>query len=388
MSHARSVALAAAAGAIAVAGLPTGSFATSADAPEISYTSQPDELAVFLNGIAYARDELTLPGGAAARVILPETAYTDTLILREDGERVSPYRVGRGSGQLAVEWQSQPGAAVRDVTLEYLLGGVGWTPRYDLWLAADEASSTDTSVQLDALAEIVNGAITMDDVSTRLVAGEVDPAMAVDAMSQISANQYIAGYQEPAAVAPAPTGSLDIQHVYDVGRLTADPGEVVSLRLFGGDLPARRLHLWNAQTDDRVSVIYKVTNESPAPFADGIVRAYQDGLFIGSDAIELTPVGGEGSVTVGTLPDVRASRAESSTAVAGDEFRYRNEVQLTVSDFGAQPVSLEIVDQLPPEAEELGASLQPERTAGNLLRWRVTVEPSDTLVITYDYKVE
>jgi hypothetical protein len=388
MSHARLRVLTATVGAIVLSALPTAPLAASGDAADVSYTSRPDEVAVFLNGIAYARDELSLPGGVEARVILPDTVFTDTLILRQDGERVSPYRVDRGSGQLAVEWQSDPGEAVREVTLEYLLGGVGWSPRYDLWLGADEDTGPETRVDLDALAEIANGALSMDDVVTQLVVGEVDPAMAVDAVAQISANQYIAGYEEPAAIAAAPTGAVDIQHVYDVGRLTADPGEVVSLRLFGGDLPARRLHLWNAQTDDRVSVIYKVRNDGPAPFAEGIVRSYQDGLFIGSDTLELTPVGSEGSVTVGTLPDVRASRAESSTALGGEEFRYRNEVQLTVSNFGSEPVALEIVDQLAPEAQELTASLEPERTAGNLLRWQVTIGPSATLVISYDFKIE
>ena len=46
------------------------------------------------------------------------------------------------------------------------------------------------------------------------------------------------------------------------------------------------------------------------------------------------------------------------------------------------------MDQVPPEAQELEATVEPERTPGNLLRWQVTVEPASTLTIGYDYKVE
>jgi len=373
---------------------PAGSPAAAAAGDQISYTSTPDQVAIFMNGIAYAHDSLSLPKGVDARVVLPDSVFADTLVLREDGQRVARYRLDRSTGSPAVEWQSTPDTAdtgddgLREVTLEYLLAGVGWSPTYDMWLGAQ----TDEMVGFDAFAEVSNGALPMEDVATRLVAGRVDPTQMVDAVSQITANQYIAGYEDPLAapVAPAaaPTGSMDIQHVYDVGMVSAEPGDTVYLGLFDGSLPARRLHLWNAQTDDQVSVIYKVRNDSDMPFAEGIVRSYQDDLFIGSDFMELTPVGGEGSITAGYLPDVRVSRAESRAALSTGGFGYTDEVELTITNLATAPVELEVVDQLPPEAQALQATVEPERTAGNLLRWQVTVEPSSTLVLRYDYKVE
>ncbi len=368
-------------------------FTAAAAGEQISYTSTPDEVAIFMNGIAYVHDSLLLPEGVDARVVLPDSVFADTLVLREDGQRVARYRLDRSTGSRAVVWQSAPRATdgedgLREVTLEYLVAGVGWSPTYDMWLAAD----TDETVGFDAFAGVSNGALPMEDVATRLVAGRVDPTQMVDAVSQITANQVIAGYEDPLAapVAPiaAPTGSLDIQHVYDVGSVSAEPGDTVYLGLFGGSLPARRLHLWNAQTDDQVSVIYKVRNESDMPFAEGIVRSYQDDLFIGSDFMELTPEGGEGSITAGYLPDVRVSRAESRAALSTGSFGYQDEVELTITNLGTEPVELEVVDQVPAEAEALEATVEPERTPGNLLRWQVTVEPSSTLVLGYEYKVE
>ena len=373
---------------------PAGSLTAAAAGDQISYTSTPDQVAIFMNGIAYAHDSLSLPMGVDARVVLPDSVFADTLVLREDGQRVARYRLDRSTGSPAVEWQSTPDTAdtgddgLREVTLEYLIAGVGWSPTYDMWLGAQ----TDEMVGFDAFAEVSNGALPMEDVATRLVAGRVDPTQMVDAVSQITANQYIAGYEDPLAapVAPAaaPTGSMDIQHVYDVGMVSAEPGDTVYLGLFDGSLPVRRLHLWNAQTDDQVSVIYKVRNDSDMPFAEGIVRSYQDDLFIGSDFMELTPVGGEGSITAGYLPDVRVSRAESRAALSTGGFGYTDEVELTITNLATAPVDLEVVDQLPPEAQALQATVEPERTAGNLLRWQVTVEPSSTLVLRYDYKVE
>ncbi len=375
---------------------PAGSV-TVAAAGQVSYTSAPDQVAIFMNGIAYASDSLSLPAGVDARVVLPDTVFADTLVLREDGRRVARYRVDRSTGSPVVEWQSTPGPAdadgggLREVTLEYLLAGVGWNPSYDMWLGAD----ADETVGFDAFAEVSNGALAMEDVATRLVVGRVDPNQMVDAVSQITANQVIAGYEDPLAAplvpggpVAAPTGSMDIQHVYDVGSVSAEPGDTVFLGLFEGRLPARRLHVWNAQADDQVSVIYKVRNDSDVPFAEGIVRSYQDDLFIGSDFMELTPVGGEGSVTAGFLPDVRVSRAESRAALSTGSFGYTDEVELTITNLGTERVELEVVDQVPPEAQELEATVEPERTPGNLLRWQVTVEPASTLTIGYDYKVE
>ena len=372
---------------------PAGSV-TAAAGDQVSYTSAPDQVAIFMNGIAYAQDSLSLPSGLDARVVLPDTVFADTLVLREDGRRVARYRIDRSTGSPVVEWQAAPDATttgvdgLREVTLEYLLAGVGWSPAYDMWLGAE----TDETVGFDAFAEISNGALPMEDVATRLVAGRVDPSQMVDAVSQITANQVIAGYEDPLAAplvpVAAPTGAMDIQHVYDVGDVSAEPGDTVFVGLFEGSLPARRLHLWNAQTDDQVSVIYKVRNDSDVPFAEGIVRSYQDDLFIGSDFMELTPVGGEGSITAGFLPDVRVSRAESRAALSTGGFGYQDEVELTITNLGTVPVELEVVDQVPPEAQALEATVEPERTPGNLLRWQIMVEPSSELVIGYEYKVE
>mgnify|MGYP000290703066 CR=1 FL=1 len=56
----------------------------------------------------------------------------------------------------------------------------------------------------------------------------------------------------PQPLEQVPVGQVDIQHTYDIGLLTADPGDTIYSQIVGQELPARRLHVWNAQTDQQV----------------------------------------------------------------------------------------------------------------------------------------
>jgi len=352
---------------------------------QISYTSAPDRVAVFLNNVAYARDEVALPGGVDVRIVLPPTVYADTLVLRENGQRVSNYRLNYGAGQPTIKWQSATDSELRDISMEYLLGGVSWRPTYDMWVGAD----TDETVYLDYFAEITDSSLDLDEVETQLVAGMVDLARPIAPAAELSMNQKLAGFEAADSLAvSAPVGQVDIQHTYDIGDLTAEPGDTIYAQLAGQELPARRLHIWNAPTDQQVTVIYKVKNETDQPFSEGVVRNYQGGLFIGSDFIELTPVGGEGSVTIGHLQDVRVKREQTQAAIDMGRFDYQYDVTLTIENFTPTTVHMDVVDYLPPHAEELKASIDPQLEPGNVMRWPISVEPGDEMVISYEYLVD
>jgi hypothetical protein len=352
---------------------------------QISYTSAPDRVAVFLNDVAYARDEVALPGGVDVRIVLPSTVYADTLVLRENGKRVSDYRLSWGTGQPTIKWQSATDSELRDISMEYLLAGVSWRPTYDMWVGAD----TDETIELDYFAEITDSALELEEVETQLVAGMVDLNRPIAPAAELSMNQRLAGFEAADTLAVStPVGQVDIQHTYAIGSMTAEPGDTVYAQLVGQVLPARRLHIWNAPTDEQVTVIYKVKNESEQPFSEGVVRSYQDGLFIGSDFIELTPVGGEGSVTIGHLQDVRVKREQTQSAIDMGRFDYRYEVTLTIENFTPTTVHMDVVDYLAANAEQLDASIEPQLEPGNLMRWPVSVEPGEEKVITYEYVVD
>jgi hypothetical protein len=136
-------------------------------------------------------------------------------------------------------------------------------------------------------------------------------------------------------------------------------------------------------------VIYKVQNDTDVPLAEGIVRISQDQLFVGSDFIETTPIGSEGSVTVGSLPDVRVRRSASEEfrQETGNDYR-QHSVTLEINNYGEDTLDLIVLDRWNPDAWEFEFSLPPAREPDNILRWEVSIDAGDSLAITYSYWTE
>jgi hypothetical protein len=371
----------------------------------ISYASLPDEAALYLNDMVFARDSVTLPT-ESVRVLLPPGTFPDTLILTENGQRVRSYRMapqasdvyfsqaafrygissyGGGGTAYSLIWESQVSdAATRAITLEYLMTGASWTPTYDMQLLGTE------SVRLAFFAEIRNAALVLDETTVYLVAGRVNLSQQVDQVSQVTMNQYAVGYSDQVVTLPAlGVGSVDLQHVYSLGLVSAEPGDLVYANLVEDTFGARRLHVWNAAASQEVDVIYKVLNGGETPLAEGIARVYQNNLFMGSDFIETTPTGSEGSVTVGSLPDVRVRRTESQE-YHGDSRPdyYLHSVALEIQNFGQDTLDLVVLDQWLDGAWQFEFSLEAVRQQDNILRWEVSIPAGEKLTITYQFRTE
>lgn len=363
--------------------LPLASVSANDD---IFYTTQPDKLAVFLNNIAYAEDTLQLPADADVQIILPQEIYRDTLLVYENDARVPNYRLNSTDGRNILRWTTGNDTDLRQVRLEYLMAGISWQPKYDMWILDKE------NVQFDFFAEIQNHGLTLDQVDVRLIAGRVDTAQQISTIDTVTTNQYIAGYDRSGANIDGGgqsslTGSADIQHIYEAGALTAEPGDFIYTALLQEAMTARRVFLWNAHSDREVTLIYKVKNESNLPLAQGIVRSYENGLFLGSDFIEVTPIGSEGSVTVGGLQNMRVNRDETRTSVDGNYDRDTlHQVELSATNFSDESIELDIVDSYSFDAILFEFEQEPQRQAGNLLRWTITLEPGETITLNYEYR--
>jgi hypothetical protein len=151
-------------------------------------------------------------------------------------------------------------------------------------------------------------------------------------------------------------------------------------------LPIRRVLLWNAASDEAVTVIYKVNNNSDQPFSPGIVRSYRDDLILGSDAMERTPIGSEGSVTVGTLPDVRVRREETREPINPNEYYDTlHTITFEIENFSADTIEIEVIDFYPVDSIDLEFQNTPTTEPGNVLRWVFTLEPGTTLDTSYTF---
>jgi hypothetical protein len=184
-------------------------------------------------------------------------------------------------------------------------------------------------------------------------------------------------------------GTVDLQHIYPLEQVSAEPGDMVYVSLLDGTFSARRLVVWNVSTNQETDVIYKVLNETETPLAEGIVRTYQGNLFVGSDYIETTPPGSEGSVTVGSLPDVRVHRT-ASAEYHGDARPdyYQHSVELKIENFSDEPLDLIVLDQWEQNAWQFDFSLEPARQSDNTLRWEISLPAGGDLTITYQYRTE
>lgn len=370
----------------------------------ISYASLPDEAALYLNDMVFVRDTVTLPN-ENVRVLLPPGTYANTLMLTENGQRVRTYRItpqspdvyysqaafrygtssytGGGSAYI-VTWEGAATAEAREIKLEYLMSGGSWTPTYDMQIVNDE------SVKLAFYAEINCYSLLLDEATVYLVAGRVDLSQQIDQVEQVTMNQYAVGYADSTVTLPAlGVGSVDLQHVYRVGQVSAEPGDMVYVNVLDETLAARRVVVWDASTAAETDVIFKVMNSTEIPLAEGIVRTYEGDLFMGSDFIETTPPGSEGSVTVGRLPDVRVHRTISQE-YHGEVRRpyYQNFVELKVENFGEEDINLTILDRWEENAWEFTYSLEPVRQQDNLLRWEVSLPAGGELTITYQFRTE
>ena len=355
----------------------------------IFYTSSPDALSVFLNDIAYARDEINLPGDSDVQIILPATVYQDTLLVYENDQRVPSYRLRVQDNHIVLRWKTSGDANLHAVRLEYLMRGISWKPDYDMWIVDDE------NVQFDFFAELRNATLSLKDVPVQLIAGRVDTNQVVSTVTTVTLNQYFAGYDDfgnanafppQSADSPELSGTASIQHIYDAGTITSEPGEFVYMAVLQSALTARKVLLWNAGSDNEVTVIYKIQNTTEQPFAEGIVRSYEKGLFLGSDFVEHTPIGSEGSVTVGGLQTVRVNRESTRTYEENDSNRdYHNVVELTISNFDEETIEMDVVDIYPDGASRFEIDDEAKQEIGNRLRWTITVEPGETVVLRYEY---
>jgi hypothetical protein len=362
------------------------SLSSLAAQESVLYVTQPDELTIFLNGVAYVRDEVVVAGGSDVSIALPGNLFEETLMVREGDNDVVTYTINATSGARALHLPAAETGGVRTLTLEYLASGISWQPSYRMSLS----SAADDTVDFSYYAAIRNDAFELSDAAVRLAAGRVDAYQAVQATSTgLSMNQMFTDQTVVANVGLATTGSVTIQHTYDIGTLSTSPGDTTYTKILEETFSIRRILLWNAASSLDVSVIYKVLNSSAVPLTEGVVRNTSDGLFIGSDGIEFTPIGSEGSVTVGSAREMRVERAETITAISPRVFtenNQRHDVTLTLTNFGSEAVTVEVVDQYPTDAQAFVFSVAPIEEGGNILRWIVEVPAGETVTITYQFE--
>jgi hypothetical protein len=386
--------------ALALIALVVGAGVPAAAAGEgvsVRYESQPDEAVIYLGDLVYARDAVSLPPGDV-EVAFPANMIPDSLVVTEDDERVSVLRfrnrgassmdallssrtapVPDSAGPLVVAWPSEA-TETRQVVLEYLMRGAGWRPVYDMAVLDEE------SVLFSFSAEITDYALSLEEANVHLVSGMIATTDGGVYAAQMTVAQNALGYQNVVGWEAPAAEQVSAHHVYDIGAQTILPGEVMRIGMVSEVLEARRIIAWDTRQGERTDVIYKIANTSDLPFAEGVVRTYQDGVYLGSDYIEWTPTGSEGSVTVAGMSDVRVRRRESVEEVSRrSNYEYHHEVTLEIGNYSADDIEITVLDQWSNYAVDFTFSHEPTRQPGNVLRWDLTVPAGERVNITYEF---
>ena len=379
-----------------------------AQAGTIFFTSTPDQAALYLGDTAYVQDTLTIPAGLTAILELPANTVRDSLVITENGARVASYTLVADSGSAAssvsiydayssfapingdgqpqplrVTWMPSVDDAPREVTLGYLVQGVGWEPVYDMTILEEDGAYGLVQFGFDA--RLHNTALVLEAAAIKLVAGM--PGSDSDYRPDMTITQSNVGYAEPSGAAVG--GPVAINHVYDIGTQTLTQGDVLRVNLFYDSLDATRVLVWDARFGQRVDVIYQVANSSGLPFVEGPVRAYQAGLYVGQDSLEWTPSGSEGSVTVAGLSTIRVRRTESVEDIGTfNDSRYRHDVALSMTNHSEEALDLVVLDEWNQRGTSFEFSQEPRQQGNNVLRWSVTLPAGESLEITYTYIVD
>lgn len=74
------------------------SLSSLAAQESVLYLIQPNALTIFLNGVAYVRDEVVIAGGSSASIALPANLFKEMLAVREGDTDTETYTLNTTSG--------------------------------------------------------------------------------------------------------------------------------------------------------------------------------------------------------------------------------------------------------------------------------------------------
>ena len=127
------------------------------------------------------------------------------------------------------------------------------------------------------------------------------------------------------------------------------------------------------------------------PFAAGVFRVYESGIFAGEGMIEYTGDGREAEAKYASLPQLvvkkESSQQGSQTIGRNVETTYSVEMKVESSAKEKTPLTLRDYMAYGDKVELLSSSVPAKQLPGNKLEWKADAPANANLTITYVYKV-
>jgi hypothetical protein len=352
------------------------------------------------------------------------------------------------SMQLAVKLDAPAGG--QKLTVSYLAKGTTWVPSYIV-----DISNGDKAL-LAAKAVVINEACDLNTVTLQLVTGfphlkfadVVSPLALKENLAQFlqslirgesergrrreahvmaQSAEYYAG-REMMAIMPeygaAEAGKVSEDlFFYPVENVQLKKGQVGYYPLFTESVLYKHIYQWNIpdyvneqeryvygrrreqerEPEEEVWHCLRLQNSTKVPWTTAPAETVKEGLILGQDTLNYTPVKGETTLKITQAVSVKAEQLEleidrkrEALRMYGDYFDLITvQGKLSVTNFQDKSITLEIVKALSGEVKSSQPQAQIESLAKGLLRmnavrkltWTIELKPGDRKELSYIYEV-
>lgn len=325
-----------------------------------------------------------------------------------------------------------------EVDLTAVLANAGWTPLYDLRLEsgdsrAGETSDSGSSLEVAYLASI--GQNTGEDWSgvevtlstafpgLALIVPELDPwyigpkpPPVPVAARGITAEPRAVPQAAPAVLTHLAVPAAAAKELAFTEAEVAAQGAAVTYRLSDrADVPGngdpRKVAISNFKLQPKLDYVTapkladaayrraKVKNDSPYSLLPGRAQLFEDNEYLGATDLDLVAPGEEFELTLGADDRVRVERElkqrEVDKKLIGDRRRIRYGYEIKVTNLRDAQQTVTVYDQMPvARHESIKVKLEraeppaSEQTELNVLEWKLTLPPSGSQTVRFDFIVE
>jgi len=374
----------------------------------------------------------------------------DTIVRVDFPDAAPETKYEQKTKQVRMDVALKKAASGKLLTVSCLAKGATWAPSYMIDITEPNRAT------IAAKAEIINEVWDLDGVEVQLVTGYPNLQFA-DVLSPTAMKGNLAQFLQSLMRGQSPHGavggvlsnvmmqraevSLSAERrimpmygaaevgktaedlfLYPLKKVHLDKGEVGYFPLFSEPVPFKHIYRWeipdyvNAesgyydqrsqmQTEPQQEVWHciRLENVTKLPWTTAPAEIIKEGVILGQDILDYTPLGDKGTVKITRAMSVKAEQVELETDRKRDAaqwYGYHYDLvtvqgKLSVTNFQDKPITLEVTKTLSGEVKLMQPEAKVEKLAKALravnsnvrLTWTVKLAAGENREIVYNYEV-
>jgi len=366
-----------------------------------------------------------------------------------NGKAEKTFKDKTKSMQLEVKLAESAGG--KKLTVSYLAKGITWAPSYIVDIGDDDKAL------ISAKAAVINEVCDLDDVTIQLVTGFPNLQFA-DVVSPLALKENLAQFLQslvrgqsergregrradvmrqraayagemamtalmPAYGAAEAGKTAEDLFLYPVDKVHLAKGHVGYFPLFTESVPYKHIYKWvipdyvneedrysyrrrreeQREPEEEVWHCLRMENTTKVPWTTAPAEIVKEGLILGQDTLNYTPIQDETTLKITRAMSVKAEQAELETERKRDAARLYGhhydlvtvEGKLSVTNFQEKAITLEITKTLSGEVKSSQPEAKIESLARGLRRmnavrkltWTIELKPGESKQLDYMYEV-